>query len=147
VSLADRLDTTLAALRELATDPATSGSLRSLTQVVSSLEPTLRFVNPFQVRCNYLGLWTRNASSTVSEGDANGTWFRFIPVYQADEVLQRATPAPKLHVNPYGSTGQDGECEVGNEPYEPGQRIGRVPGNQGGSTQPTAPPPGTGAAR
>jgi virulence factor Mce-like protein len=147
VSLADQLETTLDALRTLANDPATPGSVRKLTEVVTSLEPTLRFVNPFQVRCNYLGLWTRNASSTVSEGDANGTWFRFLPVVAPDEILQRATPAPKLHVNPYGSTGQDGECEVGNEPYLPGQRIGRVPGNQGGSTQLTAPPPGVGSGR
>jgi ABC-type transporter Mla subunit MlaD len=140
VSLADRLDDTLAALRELVTDPATSGSVTKLTEVVSSLEPTLRFLNPFQVRCNYLGLWTRNASSTVSEGDENGTWFRFITVAQTDEILQRATPAPKLHMNVYGSTGQNGECEVGNEPYLPGQRIGPVPGMQPGYTQATAPP-------
>jgi virulence factor Mce-like protein len=144
VSLADRLETTLAALRELATNPATPGAVTKLTEVVASLQPTLRFLNPFQVRCNYLGLWTRNASSTVSEGDANGTWFRFLPIVQTDEVLQRATPAPNLHVNPYGSTGQDGECEVGNEPYLPGQRIGRVPGVQPGSTQATAPPAGVG---
>jgi phospholipid/cholesterol/gamma-HCH transport system substrate-binding protein len=140
VSLADRLDDTLAALRELATDPATAGSVTSLTQVVTSLEPTLRFLNPFQVRCNYLGLWTRNASSTVSEGDQNGTWFRFITIAQTDEILQRATPAPNLHVNIYGSTGQNGECEVGNEPFLPGQRIGPVPGTQPGYTQATAPP-------
>jgi virulence factor Mce-like protein len=147
VSLADRLETTLAALRELATNPSTPGAVTKLTEVVTSLQPTLRFLLPFQLRCNYLGMWTRNASSTVSEGDANGTWFRFLPVVQPSETLQTAKPAPNLHVNPYGSTGQDGECEVGNEPFLPGQRIGRVPGAQPGYTQATTPPSTVGKAR
>ena len=99
--------TLLRAVGALAKDPSTSSAVTKLTQVVASLAPTLRFVNPFQTQCNYLGLWTRNASSTISEGDENGTWFRFIPVFQTDEFLQRATPAPQLHATPYGNaTGQ-----------------------------------------
>ena len=64
-----------------------------------------------------------------------------------DEAQARANPSPNLHVNPYGNTdapGQTPECEVGNEPYLPGQRIGHVPGNQGEKTQDTSPPPGVG---
>jgi len=55
-----------------------------------------------------------------------------------------ATPAPALHANVYPHTGQNGECEAGNEPYLPGQRIGNVPGQQAGSTELTGPPPGVG---
>ena len=84
------LEDLLRALGALSKDPATSGAVARLTKVVASLGPTLRFINPFQTQCNYLGLWTRNASSTISEGDENGTWFRFIPVFQTDEFLQRA---------------------------------------------------------
>jgi virulence factor Mce-like protein len=142
--LADRLGDSLHALDDLVRDPATDGSVRRLTDVVGSLAPTLRFLNPFQVRCNYLGLWTRNASSAVSEGDANGTWFRFMPIAQTPEILQSATPAPELHANVYPHTGQNGECEAGNEPYLPGQRIGNVPGQQAGSTELTGPPPRVG---
>ena len=142
--LADRLGDSLRALDDLVHDPATDGSVRRLTDVVGSLAPTLRFLNPFQVRCNYLALWTRNASSAVSEGDANGTWFRFIAIGQVPEILQSAKPAPDLHVNVYPHTGQDGECEAGNEPYLPGQHIGNVPGQQAGSTELTAPPAGVG---
>jgi hypothetical protein len=43
-------------------------------------------------------------------------------------------------VNQYTNTaapGQVHECEAGNEPYLPGQRIGHVPGNQGTRTQRT----------
>jgi virulence factor Mce-like protein len=144
VDLADRLGDSLAALRQLVRDPATSGSIRKLTTVVSSLEPTLRYGNPMQVVCNYMGLWVRNAPSTISEGDANGTWFRFLPVSSTDEAFQRSDPAPGLHVNPYPNTGQNGECEAGREPFEPGQHIGNPPGNQGGTTEDTSPPPGVG---
>jgi ABC-type transporter Mla subunit MlaD len=136
------LEDLLKSLGALAKDPSTSVSVRKLTQVVASLGPTLRFVNPFQTQCNYLGLWTRNASSTISEGDENGTWFRFIPVLQTDEFLQRATPAPQLHATPYGNANAD-ECETGNEPYLPGQHIGHPDGLQPNHTQLTAPPAGT----
>ena len=142
--LADRLGTALAALRDLAAKPAAEGAVRKLTYVVAGLEPTLRYVNPFQIRCNYLGLWTRNATSSISEGDANGTWFRFIPIGNPDEALQRSDPAPALHANPYPQTGQNGECEAGNEPYLPGQVIGNVPGDQGPTTEDTRPPEGVG---
>lgn len=144
VGLADRLDALLAELDRLARNPSADGSVRKLTEVVASLRPTLEFVNPFQTRCNYLGIWTRNASSAISEGDANGTWFRFFPIYEPDEIAQRADPAPRLHVNQYPHTGSTGECEAGNEPYLPGRQIGNVPGNQGDRTETTAPPPGVG---
>jgi ABC-type transporter Mla subunit MlaD len=136
------LEDLLRALGALSKDPATSSSVTRLTKVVDSLGPTLRFVNPFQTQCNYLGLWTRNASSTISEGDENGNWFRFIPVAQTDEFLQRATPAPQLHATPYGNATAN-ECETGNEPYLPGQHIGHPAGLQPNHTELTAPPSGT----
>jgi virulence factor Mce-like protein len=136
------LEDTLRAAGALAKEPATSGALRRLTSVVASLGPTLTFANPFQTNCNYLGLWTRNASSTISEGDENGTWFRFMPVFQTDEFVQRATPAPNLHATPYG-TATDSECETGNEPYRPGQVIGHPEGRQPAHTELTSPPAGT----
>ena len=135
VDLGPDLEDALHAVGRLVAEPSTLGSVERLTEVVASLGPTLRAVNPFQVDCNYLGLWARNASSTISEGDAHGTWFRFIPIYQPEEIAQRATPAPELHVNPYGRV--DGECEVGNEPFLPGQRIGNPEGLQPARTEDT----------
>lgn len=131
------LSDTLAAVGRLVAEPATPGSVRRLTEVVASLGPTLRAVNPFQVDCNYLGVWTRNVNSTISEGDAHGTWFRFIPIYQPSEIVQSAEPAPELHVTPYGRV--EGECEVGNEPFLPGQRIGNAEGLQPARTEDTRP--------
>ena len=129
------LEETLRAVGRLVAEPSTLGSVERLTDVVASLGPTLRAVNPFQVECNYLGLWARNASSTISEGDAHGTWFRFLPLSQQDESTQRAEPAPQLHVNPYPRV--DGECEAGNEPFVPGQRIGNPEGRQAATTEGT----------
>jgi len=142
--LSDRLGETLGAVGELARAPSTGGALRELTGALASLADTLRYDNPFQVRCNYLGLWTRNADSTISEGDENGNWFRTVVINQPAESFQSATPAPQLHVVPYPRTGQDGQCEAGNEPYLPGQRIGNLAGPLPGKTQDTAPPPGVG---
>ena len=134
------LEEALTALGRLVERPSTTGAVRRLTGVVARLAPTLEAVNPFQVQCNYLGVWTRNASSAISEGDELGTWFRFIPIYQPTEILQSAEPAPELHNTPYGRV--DGECETGNEPFEQGQRIGNPPGLQRNATQDTAPPRG-----
>ena len=143
LSLSDRLRATLAAVDVLASDPRTSGALDRLLTTVNTALPVLRFVVPAQTICNYLGLWTRNVPSTISEGDDSGTWFRTLVVANTDESQPRSSPSPNLHVNPYGNTaapGQTHECEVGNEPYEPGQHIGHAPGNQGLKTQDTPPP-------
>jgi virulence factor Mce-like protein len=145
VALAARLEDTLAAVAELSEDPATSSTLVRLLRVLVSAKPTVEFVAPAQLRCNHIGLWTRNVPSSISEGDESGTWFRTLVVAdKVDEALSSAEPAPDLHVNPYPHTGQNGECEVGKEPWLPGQRIGNVPGDQGGRTESTRPPDGVG---
>jgi hypothetical protein len=146
-ALARRLETTLRAVESLSRDPATRATLRLLRSALLSARPTVDFLAPAQTRCNYLGLWTRNVPSVVSAGDASGTWFRTLVVAKANEALASERPAPDLHENTHGHTaapGQGGECEIGNEPYLPGQRLGRVPGHQGGRTEDTAPPQGVG---
>jgi len=145
VALAARLEDTLRAVAELTEDPATSETLERLLAVLVSAKPTVEFLAPVQLRCNYIGLWTRNVPNTISEGDASGTWFRTLVIAdKADEALSSAEPAPDLHVNPYPHAGQNGECETGNEPWLPGRRIGNVPGDQGGRTERTRPPDGVG---
>ena len=145
VGLAAQLEETLAAVAELSEDPATVETLERLLDVLVSAKPTVEFLSPVQTRCNYLGLYARNVSNTISEGDASGTWFRTLVVAdKTDEALSSAEPAPDLHVNPYPHTGQNGECEAGNEPWLPGLQIGNVAGDQGGTTEPTRPPPGVG---
>jgi hypothetical protein len=141
VALAGRLEGTLGAVERLSADPATRRTLERLLATLVSAEPTLEFVAPMQTRCNYLGLWTRNVTSTISEGDAGGNWFRTLVVIRAQEALARSAPDQDLHANPYPHAGQNGECEAGNEPYLPGRKIGNPPGAQRGATEDTSPPP------
>jgi hypothetical protein len=126
-----------------------SRGLRAATGTVSTLKPTLRFLAPAQTQCNYVTEWFRNVSSLLSEGDANGTWQRFIivptPNGPNSEGGQAAKPADgptvenHLHTNPYPNTaspGQPKECEAGNEPYIVGKTItSNVPGTQAGRTE------------
>jgi virulence factor Mce-like protein len=135
----DRLAPTFAQLGRTAKDPAVSGALRTLTRTSASAVPLLTYFNPMQTRCNYLGAWGRNVTSTISEGDAMGTWFRFTAILRAPEMLQAARPAPELHVNPVPDSGQNGECEPGNTAFTPGKRVFGAPGVQRGSTVDTAP--------
>ncbi len=139
-ALASPLDDVLARTRSLARMPALSGALRRLTYVVDEAVPLLTYINPFQTKCNSLGLWFRNVPSLGSEGDAMGTWFRFTPVSQPLELLPKATRSPDLHYAPLGDVGQNGECEYGNELFVPNkQTVGPVPGTQPLATEGTIP--------
>ena len=138
--LADRLEEALAAVEDLAADPDTRSALTRLDHLLATSLPTLRYLVPMQAHCNYLGLWLRNASSTISEGDLGGTWVRTLVVVNQDEMLATDRPAPNLHFNPYpnaGGPGTGGECEAGNEPFLPGQRLGNPPGVQATRTEDT----------
>jgi hypothetical protein len=141
--LTDRLEATLATLDALASDATVREALDRLHTTVEEALPVLRFLVPMQTVCNYLGLWTRNVDSTISEGDNSGTWFRTLVISNTHQFRARAAPSPDLHNNTYGNSaapGQVHECETGNEPYLPGQRFGHVPGNQGARTETTPPP-------
>jgi hypothetical protein len=144
-ALNTRLANTFLALERFSTDPLVPQGIARLNDTVTSLKPTLAFLTPAQVTCNYATLWFRNVSSVLSEGDSNGTWQRFIiiPTPQGPNSESGPSSAPAngpnadnhLHANPYPNSaapGQTKECEGGNEPYKLGQTIvGNVPGNQG----------------
>jgi virulence factor Mce-like protein len=142
------------ALARFADDPLVPRGIQRLNDTVTSLKPTLAFLTPAQVSCNYATLWFRNVSSVLSEGDSNGTWQRFIiiPTPSGPNSESGPSSAPAngptepnhLHANPYPNSaapGQDPkECEGGNEPYQVGKTIvGNVPGNQGLTTSGQAP--------
>jgi ABC-type transporter Mla subunit MlaD len=140
-TLGPDLERTLKAVGRVAADPTTSSAIVSLTSVLRRLEPTLRFVNPAQTTCNYIGLFTRNAASTISEGDSSGNVFRFIQILNSTEGLQSAELGATVHNTPYG-TASEGECETGNETFAGGRVIGHPAGTQPAKTQMTSIPPG-----
>jgi hypothetical protein len=139
-----RLESLLAELKTFSDDPLVPRGIKSTTQAVKALDPTLQYLAPTQVQCNYVTLFFRNISSLLSEGDRNGTWQRFIIVTAPQGPNNEGGPssAPAngpnednhVHTNPYPNTGAPGqpqECEAGNEPYLSGKTVtSNVPGTQ-----------------
>jgi ABC-type transporter Mla subunit MlaD len=142
----------LQTLQEFSEDPLVPLGIRRLTELANSLNPTLAFLAPAQIQCNYVTLWFRNVSSLLSVGDRNGTWQRFIIIATPQGPNNEGTPssAPangptaenRLRTNPYPHTaapGQPKECEAGNEPFPTGrQAIGNPPGTQSATTEETS---------
>jgi virulence factor Mce-like protein len=138
--LADRLEDALKAVDDLAADPRSTDALRRLKVALDTLHPSLRYLVPAQTVCNYIGLWLRNASSTTSEGDVGGTWVRTLVIARPEEMLATDKPAPKLQHNPYPNAagpGTHGECEAGDEPFNPNGNFGHPAGIQASSTENT----------
>ena len=144
-----RLASLLDEVATFAEDPLVPRGIRRLTDTAQTLKPTLKFLAPAQLTCNYLSLWFRNVSSLLSEGDNNGTWQRFMivatPQGPNNEGGLASAPADgptlqnHLHANPYPNTaspGQPKECEAGNETYRAGRTvIGNVPATQQAVTE------------
>jgi virulence factor Mce-like protein len=123
----------------LVAEPAVGPAVAELTTAMTTVRSVLGAVLPAQLNCNLLGIWTRNTGSILSQGDANGNWLTLLLMNgPPDLAFQAATPSPTLHANPYPRTDAE-ECEAGNEPYEPGRRLGRPPGVQD-ATEETRPP-------
>jgi hypothetical protein len=133
------LDPAIAAFDQLTRDPATTGTIRTLAATVADAKPTLRVLYPEQVTCNTFGAFFRNIPSALSEGDASGTWLRFIPILGSPQMFQSPKVSSDLHLNYYPRE-TTRECEAGNETYSGAQRIGNIPGNQGTAAPNTHPP-------
>ncbi len=144
-----RLVNVLDSLQDFAEDPIVPRGVQDLTDTVKTLRPTLDFVAPAQLQCNYGADFFRNISDLLSVGDSSGTTQRFIivatpqgPNSESNTLSSGPANGPSednhLHVNPYPNTaspGQPKECEAANEPYAAGQTvIGNVPGTQQAST-------------
>ncbi|MEA2348870.1 MAG: phospholipid/cholesterol/gamma-HCH transport system substrate-binding protein [Thermoleophilaceae bacterium] len=141
-SFGNDLDGALQQLGGLSSDHPLEPSLRLLTGGLGDLEPTVHFIAPYQEVCNYVALALRNVASTVSEGNAGGTWLRFQVFLPIDEMTSAAKPVSGLHYNPYpngAAPGQPHECESGNQEFKPGQQIGNIPGRQPAKTEITHP--------
>jgi virulence factor Mce-like protein len=141
----------LLTLQQFSQDPLVPAGIRRLTEIATSLGPTLSFLAPAQTQCNYVTLFFRNVASLLSVGDRNGTWQRFIIITTPQGPNNEGTPASApangpsvdnhLHTNPYPHTaapGQPKECEAGNEPYARGRTVlTNPPGTQSATTEKT----------
>ncbi|UTI66677.1 MlaD family protein [Paraconexibacter antarcticus] len=136
---------TFAAVRTLAHDPDTSGTLRRATDAMAALRDFLGKVTPAQVQCNVFGIFGENGSSVIGGTGTPELGFELITAgtLGADnEAFQNSRPAANLHSNADPINDYQ-ECETGNEPYVPGQQIlSNPPGRQSNHTRVTSPPAG-----
>jgi virulence factor Mce-like protein len=157
VAMNKRLESLLASLKDFSEDPQVPLGIADLNRTVTVLTDPVAALTPMQTVCNYGTLFFRNIGSLLSEGDANGTWQRFIivatpagPQHPNNESGNAGKPANgplvenHLHANPYPNTAGPGqtprECEAGNETYDKGKTvIGNDPGTSAAATEQTAP--------
>ena len=144
-ALNDRLAPLLDALGKLGGDQAALQGALDAAATGTATKALAGSLRGAQATCNYGTLLLRNLASTLADGDATGTWLRFLtviaPVAPNNEGGPASAPANggpaenHLHTNPYpnvAAPGQPHECEAGNEGYAAGRTaIGNVPGNQG----------------
>jgi hypothetical protein len=100
-------------------------------------------VAPQQFACNIAGLWARNFASSLSEGDSTAGWLRFMPLIDAGQLTQAATPSSDLHLDTYPKE-SGGQCQAGNEVFSGGQSLAFTGSTSGfdPATMATAPPAG-----
>jgi virulence factor Mce-like protein len=150
--LAGRLQTALADVNKLASNPAATETFKVLGQndlatlgasAFVGLGAILEDAAPAQLGCNTEGVWVNNVgglNGIASQGDATGTWLRATLVQDPSTLLESPTPAADLHLN-YYPTEQAGDCQSGNEHYSPGQDIGE-PASHANVVPSTPPLPG-----
>lgn len=145
--LSGPLRTVLIALSSLARDPATSGALRKLGELLPSFGLTVSALGEAQRQCNVLALAGQNFGGFVGgigTGAGPSFWNLGISTHGAQsDGYQAKEHAPDLAVN-YTPHENRHECESGNEPDPNGkQAIGNPAGLQTNHARRTTPPPGT----
>ncbi len=127
--LYEELEPTLASLEGLMTDDRTTGALRGITDLVGTLNPTLRFVGPYVTVCNLFNYALTYASEAGTEralGTAQRTLANFIPpgddppIAPTISTLNQPEPTENLHLDFLGAaidTEGNADCEAGQRGY------------------------------
>jgi ABC-type transporter Mla subunit MlaD len=139
------LRSALAELDTFSHAPATSGSLRKLTDAMTAVSPLISTLTPAQTVCNVVGIWGPNWASTFGTiGNGDGPAIANAGLTSAGaqaEQFQHAAPSPDVAIN-YLPHENAQECESGNEAYTGTQQLNNPPGNQSTSVPNTSPPAG-----
>jgi virulence factor Mce-like protein len=134
--LNNQLQPTAQALVDFQNSAGVFNGLNLLIDTNKVLKPSLKFIAPSQVTCNYLTLTFKQIANAASQGNDAGTWLNFIAFAPPEEVNaesgQASAPAngpafnSHLHFNPFPNTGAPGQkngCEAGNEKYSSGETV------------------------
>jgi virulence factor Mce-like protein len=101
-----KLQGTMAALRSLALAPGTNVALNGLVSTVSTLNPMIRYLGPYQTVCDYFDYFWSELQDNVSEATSFGTAQRLMAKLgnplQANNL---GTPDAVAPANGGGSTG------------------------------------------
>lgn len=161
----DRQTVTLAhSLESYGQDSTVQAGLSRLTLTANDLIQPLQFLAPVQATCNYMTLFLRNISSSLSDNVGTGTVLRFLLVFIDNDVAGGEAAPSSVPYTSYGSVGSGGtsgrenehgllhadlypntaspgevrECSAGNEPYNANTSvIGNPAGNVGTNTEKT----------
>ena len=143
VTMNRALKDALSALRALIQAPGTNTALRGLVATVTTLNPQLKYLGPYQTVCNYWNYFWTTTAEHFSEGDPTGEAQRALlnstagqtnslgsaGAYEAvnGEGYNSLTPLQKsrgddevAHGNPYSAAITNGgaaDCESGQEGY------------------------------
>jgi hypothetical protein len=114
-----RLREVFAALRDLARAPGTFRAINGLVATVTTLNPTLRFVGPYQTVCNYWNYFWTYVAEHFSEPDQTGQTQRALlnsTAGQTNGIAQGSAYEPANGVgypeNPNDPRRQRGDLEI-----------------------------------
>jgi virulence factor Mce-like protein len=132
-SLDRKLLQVMEALKSLAQAPGTNMGLNALTATVTTLNPMVRYLGPYQTVCDYWNYWWtylgEHQSEQTNVGFAQRALLNFADATQPDNVgtLPASEPAngqsggPEfLHAQPYGAAIDNrgnADCETGQRGY------------------------------
>jgi hypothetical protein len=121
------------ALKSLAQAPGTNVAVNALTATVSTLNPMLRYLGPFQTACNDWNSWwtflPEHQSAITSNGFAQRVLLMFGDATQPDNVAAQGAVHPAngqgggpefLHAQTYGAAidnAGNADCETGQRGY------------------------------
>ncbi len=128
-----KLQQVMDALKSLAQAPGTNVGLNALSATVSTLNPMVKYLGPFQTVCDYWNYWWTYLSEHLSEqtnvGFAQRAMLNFADLNQPDNVGSQGATEPAdgqdggpefLHAQPYGAAIDNhgnADCETGQRGY------------------------------
>jgi ABC-type transporter Mla subunit MlaD len=130
--LNSRLQGVMGALRSMALAPGTNQGINALVATVSTLNPMVRYLGPYQTVCDYWNYWWTYLSEHISEqtqyGFAQRVLLMFGDATEQDNVGSQGASYPAgtfggpeyLHGQPYGAAidnAGNADCETGQRGY------------------------------
>jgi phospholipid/cholesterol/gamma-HCH transport system substrate-binding protein len=132
-SLNANLQQVMTALKNLAQAPGTNVAVNALTSTVTTLNPTIKYIGPFQTVCDDWNYWWTYLADLVSEetrfGTAQRALLNFADATQPDNVGTQGASQPAagqnggqefLHGEAYGAAIDNqgnADCETGQRGY------------------------------